>query len=117
MQSEAGAPSANVHVPRGSRFGANRANKGAGGGAGGQPPKQPNGTNVPSHAPYSPTMSIGGYGGSSEAGGNEPPAPEPTKFFFQEKYAKLGVRGNFMPLAAQPKNVDLGDWLAHQCRS
>ena len=36
------------------------------------------------------------------------------KFFFQEKYAKLGVRGNFMPLAAQPKNVELGDWLAHQ---
>jgi endogenous inhibitor of DNA gyrase (YacG/DUF329 family) len=41
------------------------------------------------------------------------PAEYP-KFFFREKYAKLGVRGNFMPLAAQPKNVDLGDWLAHQ---
>jgi hypothetical protein len=40
--------------------------------------------------------------------------PEPAKFFFMEKYAKLGVKGNFMPLAAQPKNVDLGDWLAHQ---
>ena len=40
--------------------------------------------------------------------------PEPTKFFFREKYARLGVRGNFMPLAAQPKNVDLGEWLAHQ---
>ena len=36
------------------------------------------------------------------------------KFFFQEKYTKLGVKGNFMPLAAQPKNVELGDWLAHQ---
>ena len=42
--------------------------------------------------------------------------PEPTKFFFREKYARLGVRGNFMPLAAQPKNVDLGEWLAHQCK-
>ena len=31
-----------------------------------------------------------------------------------EKYARLGVKGNFMPLAAQPKNVDLGEWLAHQ---
>lgn len=40
--------------------------------------------------------------------------PEPTKFFFREKYARLGVKGNFMPLAAQPKNVDLGEWLAHQ---
>ena len=39
---------------------------------------------------------------------------EPTQFFFREKYARLGVKGNFMPLAAQPKNVDLGEWLAHQ---
>ena len=39
---------------------------------------------------------------------------EPTKYFFREKYARLGVKGNFMPLAAQPKNVDLGEWLAHQ---
>ena len=36
------------------------------------------------------------------------------KFFFREKFAKLGVKGNFMPLAAQPVNVDLADWLAHQ---
>ncbi|MCJ1286934.1 hypothetical protein MMC26_006280 [Xylographa opegraphella] len=41
--------------------------------------------------------------------------PEAPKFFFREKFAKLGVKGNFMPLAAQPKNVDLGDWLASQC--
>lgn len=40
-----------------------------------------------------------------------------TKFFFREKYARLGVKGNFMPLAAQPKNVDLGEWLAHQSTS
>lgn len=40
--------------------------------------------------------------------------PEPVKFFFREKYARLGVKGNFMPLAAQPKNVDLAEWLAHQ---
>jgi hypothetical protein len=39
---------------------------------------------------------------------------EPPKYFFLERYAKLGVKGNFMPLAAQPKYVDLADWLAHQ---
>ena len=41
--------------------------------------------------------------------------PEATKFFFQEQYARLGVKGNFLPLAAQPPNVDLGEWLAHHC--
>lgn len=45
---------------------------------------------------------------------NDKALMEQPKFFFQEKYAKLGVKGNFMPLAAQPKNVELGDWLAHQ---
>jgi len=44
------------------------------------------------------------------------PVPEQPKFFFREKYAKLGVKGNFMPLAAQPANVDLADWLAHQSK-
>ena len=44
----------------------------------------------------------------------QPTLAEPPKFFFREKYAKLGVKGNFMPLAAQPANVDLADWLAHQ---
>ena len=43
-------------------------------------------------------------------------AAEQPKFFFNEKYAKLGVKGNFMPLAAQPVNVDLADWLAHQSK-
>lgn len=40
-------------------------------------------------------------------------ASGPPDFFFREKYAKLGVKGNFMPLAAQPANVGLADWLAH----
>ncbi|KAL2059636.1 hypothetical protein ABVK25_000929 [Lepraria finkii] len=40
--------------------------------------------------------------------------PDPIKYFFREQYVKLGVKGNFMPLAAQPTNVDLGEWLAHQ---
>ena len=38
---------------------------------------------------------------------------EPKKFL-QEKYAKCSVKGNFLTLAAQPKNVELGEWLAHQ---
>lgn len=41
-------------------------------------------------------------------------APEETKWFFKEAYAKLSVKGNFMPLAAKPSYLDLGDWLAHQ---
>jgi hypothetical protein len=37
-----------------------------------------------------------------------------TKKFLHEKYAKCSVKGNFLTLAAQPKNVELGEWLAHQ---
>lgn len=37
-----------------------------------------------------------------------------SKKFLNEKYAKCSVKGNFLTLAAQPKNVDLGEWLAHQ---
>jgi hypothetical protein len=37
------------------------------------------------------------------------------KKFFNDKYAKCSVKGNFLTLAAQPKNVELGEWLAHQC--
>ncbi|RVX71693.1 hypothetical protein B0A52_03877 [Exophiala mesophila] len=36
------------------------------------------------------------------------------KRFLNEKYAKCSVKGNFLTLAAQPKNVELGEWLAHQ---
>ena len=45
----------------------------------------------------------------------EAPYHEPeSKKFLNEKYAKCSVKGNFLTLAAQPKNVDLGEWLAHQ---
>jgi len=37
-----------------------------------------------------------------------------VKYFFQEKYAPLNVKGNFLTLCACPKNVELGEWLAHQ---
>jgi hypothetical protein len=39
------------------------------------------------------------------------------KYFFQEKYVPLNVKGNFLTLCACPKNVELGEWLAHQSRS
>ena len=39
---------------------------------------------------------------------------EPKKFL-NDKHAKCSVKGNFLTLAAQPKNVELGEWLAHQC--
>lgn len=48
---------------------------------------------------------------SQESAYNE---QEPKKFL-NEKYAKCSVKGNFLTLAAQPKNVELGEWLAHQC--
>lgn len=44
---------------------------------------------------------------------NDADAP---KYFFQEKYAPLNVRGNFLTLCACPKNVELGEWLAHQSK-
>ena len=55
-------------------------------------------------------------GPNSEHGANAPERQVKTdsKYFFQPRYAKLGVKGNFMPLAAKPANVDLADWLAHQ---
>lgn len=46
--------------------------------------------------------------------GGEPQVPEPIKYFFKEVNVKLGVKGNFVPLAAKPAYLDLGDWLAHQ---
>lgn len=48
----------------------------------------------------------------------EPPLndADAPKYFFQEKYAPLNVRGNFLTLCACPKNVELGEWLAHQSR-
>ncbi|PVI05964.1 Mob1/phocein, partial [Periconia macrospinosa] len=35
-------------------------------------------------------------------------------FFFREEYSNLIVKGNFMTLAAKPKLVEEGEWLAHQ---
>ena len=37
-------------------------------------------------------------------------------YWTQERFAKLGVKGSFLPLSVQPKNVGLADWLAHKCK-
>lgn len=47
---------------------------------------------------------------SAESNYNEHQPPK----FLNERYAKCSVKGNFLTLAAQPKNVELGEWLAHQ---
>ncbi|PSN73039.1 Mob1/phocein [Corynespora cassiicola Philippines] len=45
---------------------------------------------------------------AAQAGSRRPP------FFFRDEYSNLIVKGNFMTLAAKPKLVDEGEWLAHQ---
>jgi hypothetical protein len=52
--------------------------------------------------------SQGGPDGSQQGGSRRPP------FFFREEYSSLIVKGNFMTLAAKPKLVEEGEWLAHQ---
>lgn len=102
-----------------------QSNKTNGNGNGNAGQQKGNGSQNSSPTTYIPTMpplntsasfsSILGSGSENiSANGENQNDIEPTKFFFREKYARLGVKGNFMPLAAQPKNVDLGEWLAHQ---
>ncbi|KAH5552976.1 hypothetical protein HBI25_179240 [Parastagonospora nodorum] len=64
--------------------------------------------------PHSPALSSamsfesqGAPDSSVPAGSRRPP------FFFREEYSNLIVKGNFMTLAAKPKLVDEGEWLAH----
>jgi hypothetical protein len=91
-----------------------------------QPPSRGN-TSSPS--PYSPSSSLNAP--------NIPPAPPSPSLtqtmahndqahqnnaapkgkipiFFREEYAGFIVKGNFMTLAANPANLDEGEWLAHQ---
>lgn len=56
----------------------------------------------------SPSISSA-YSAASDEGYQEQP-----KKFLSDRYAKCSVKGNFLTLAAQPKNVELGEWLAHQ---
>lgn len=75
----------------------------------------------PNQTPTPPTPQ-GPTSGSSALTPNLPadnPGPndaDAPKYFFQEKYAPLNVRGNFLTLCACPKNVELGEWLAHQSK-
>ncbi|KAH6615339.1 protein kinase-like protein activator [Boeremia exigua] len=63
--------------------------------------------------PHSPAMSASmsfeaGAESPAQSGNRRPP------FFFREEYSNLIVKGNFMTLAAKPKLVEEGEWLAHQ---
>lgn len=49
---------------------------------------------------------------SSVPGGSRRPP-----FFFRDEYSNLIVKGNFMTLAAKPKLVEEGEWLAHTGKS
>jgi hypothetical protein len=79
-----------------------------------------NGTPAQSPAPQVPQA--GSVPNSPSIASNMPldgPAaydPDAPKYFFQEKYAPLNVKGNFLTLCACPKNVELGEWLAHQSK-
>lgn len=53
---------------------------------------------------------------SAYSAGSDEVYQEQPKKFLNERYAKCSVKGNFLTLAAQPKNVELGEWLAHQGR-
>jgi hypothetical protein len=68
--------------------------------------------------PHSPALSSamsfesqGAPDSSMPAGSRRPP------FFFREEYSNLIVKGNFMTLAAKPKLVEEGEWLAHTGKS
>ncbi|KAF2740026.1 Mob1/phocein [Polyplosphaeria fusca] len=73
-----------------------------------QPPAVPP---MPHSPALSSAMSFESQGPPPDAmpsGNRRPP------FFFREEYAGLIVKGNFMTLAAKPKLVEEGEWMAHQ---
>jgi hypothetical protein len=57
-------------------------------------------------------MSFESQGAPSD--GSVPSGTRRPPFFFREEYSNLIVKGNFMTLAAKPKLVEEGEWLAHQ---
>jgi hypothetical protein len=64
------------------------------------------------HSPaLSSAMSFESQGAPVDA---MPSANRRPPFFFREEYAGLIVKGNFMTLAAKPKLVEEGEWMAHQ---
>ncbi|OJJ38613.1 hypothetical protein ASPWEDRAFT_105256 [Aspergillus wentii DTO 134E9] len=77
----------------------------------GSPAQSPVTAQAPQVAPLPNSPSFSSTMSMESSGAYDPDAP---KYFFQEKYAPLNVRGNFLTLCACPKNVELGEWLAHQ---
>ncbi|KAL1637988.1 hypothetical protein SLS58_009105 [Diplodia intermedia] len=63
----------------------------------------------PAMAPAAPNESA-----PIEADRSQSPQNRKPPYFFREEYSNLIVKGNFMTLAARPKMVDEGEWLAHQ---
>ncbi|KAL5120247.1 hypothetical protein ACEQ8H_001805 [Pleosporales sp. CAS-2024a] len=72
-----------------------------------QPPSVPPMPNSPALSSAMSFESQGPPESSVSAGSRRPP------FFFREEYSNLIVKGNFMTLAAKPKFVEEGEWLAH----
>ena len=64
--------------------------------------------------PHSPALSAAMSLDGQTPSDAQAPASRKPPFFFREEYAGLIVKGNFMTLAAKPKLVEEGEWLAHQ---
>lgn len=78
----------------------------------GSPAQSPASQGPPGHVSNSPSLASN-HSTIENTAVYDPDAP---KYFFQEKYAPLNVKGNFLTLCACPKNVELGEWLAHQSK-
>ncbi|KAF2706876.1 Mob1/phocein [Pleomassaria siparia CBS 279.74] len=63
--------------------------------------------------PHSPALSSA-MSFESQVGPDSAQQSRRPPFFFREEYSNLIVKGNFMTLAAKPKLVEEGEWLAHQ---
>jgi len=66
------------------------------------------------NAPPMPTLTNSPSISSAYSATSDEVYQDQPKKFLNERYAKCSVKGNFLTLAAQPKNVELGEWLAHQ---
>ncbi|KAI9819972.1 MAG: hypothetical protein M1827_006542 [Pycnora praestabilis] len=71
-------------------------------------PPLPNSPSLPSSLSVEKNLA-GSNPELNQAGGTRKPV-----FFFREENAVFLVKGNFMTLAAKPKHVEVGEWLAHQ---
>ncbi|KAF2145391.1 uncharacterized protein K452DRAFT_220740 [Aplosporella prunicola CBS 121167] len=65
------------------------------------------------HSP-GPSASVSEAPSATESQAPATPGTRKPPYFFREEYTNLIVKGNFMTLAARPKMVEEGEWLAHQ---